>query len=216
MPAASLPLTGTELMPLVQNGLNVKSTVAQVANYATPIGGIMMFGGDTAPADFLICDGSAVSRITYAGLFSIIGTTYGNGDTTSTFNIPDLRALFAQGASSGNPLGTVQTSNIGSHTHTFRDAWTIEPDAIGLGSLNLDGTPAPPAKDANGVLYDYALYKYDYTNVEENRIRPTNDNPEDGGVNDNQIWTIDNVTNAAGSGELRPANLSLNYIIRAV
>ena len=216
MPPATMPLDGTELVPIVQNGINKKATTTEIGQNATPLGTVIMYAGSSAPIDYLICDGSAVSRTTYAGLFAVIGTTYGAGDTTSTFNIPDLRGLFVRGVGPSNVLGSTQASNIGSHQHTFRDAWTIEPDTNGLGSLNLNGTPAPPARDANGVPYDYALYKYDYTNIEENRIRPTDDNPADAGVNDNQIWTIDNITNAAGSGDTHPANIALNYIIRAM
>lgn len=54
----------------------------------TPPGVISAFAGATAPTGWLMCDGSAVSRITYADLFAIIGTTYGNGDGTTTFNLP--------------------------------------------------------------------------------------------------------------------------------
>lgn len=54
-----------------------------------PLGAIAAFGGDTAPTGWLICDGSAVSRITYADLFAVIGTKYGSGDESTTFNLPD-------------------------------------------------------------------------------------------------------------------------------
>lgn len=57
----------------------------------TPIGGIMMFGADTPPEKWLMCDGSAISRETYADLFAVIGVTYGVGNETTTFNIPDFR-----------------------------------------------------------------------------------------------------------------------------
>jgi microcystin-dependent protein len=56
----------------------------------TGIGGILAYGGTTAPAGTLICDGSAVSRTTYTGLFAVIGTRFGAGDGTTTFNLPSL------------------------------------------------------------------------------------------------------------------------------
>lgn len=56
----------------------------------TPIGGIMMFGGDTPPDKWLICDGSAISREDYAELFATIGVEYGAGNETTTFNIPNF------------------------------------------------------------------------------------------------------------------------------
>lgn len=64
------------------------STVGGKVVSLTP-GFLAPFAGSTAPDGWLICDGSAVSRITYAGLFAVIGTTYGAGDGNSTFNLPD-------------------------------------------------------------------------------------------------------------------------------
>lgn len=54
----------------------------------------------TAPDGWLICDGSQVSRTTYSDLFSVIGTTFGSGDGSTTFTLPDLRAAFVRGAGS--------------------------------------------------------------------------------------------------------------------
>ena len=63
---------------------------------ANPIGTILAFAGSSAPAGHILCDGIAVSRTTYSALFGVIGTTYGAGDGSTTFNPPDLRgrALF--------------------------------------------------------------------------------------------------------------------------
>ncbi len=57
----------------------------------TPPGTIQVYAGSVAPAGFLICDGSAISRTTYAALYTAIGGTFGGGDGSSTFNLPDLR-----------------------------------------------------------------------------------------------------------------------------
>lgn len=65
-----------------------------------PSGAIMTFGGSTAPTGYLACDGSAVSRTTYATLFTAIGTTWGTGNGFSTFNLPDLRGAFLRGTGS--------------------------------------------------------------------------------------------------------------------
>lgn len=72
---------------------NKSSVVGAIneVNVVTPIGGIIAYAGSTAPSKYLICDGSAVSRTTYANLFSIIGTTYGAGDGSTTFNLPNLK-----------------------------------------------------------------------------------------------------------------------------
>ena len=59
-------------------------------NYGLPIGSIVAYGSPSIPSGFLLCNGAAVPRAGYPGLFSIIGTTWGSGDGVSTFNLPDL------------------------------------------------------------------------------------------------------------------------------
>ena len=70
------------------------------------VGTIKPWGKATAPDGYLLCDGSAVSRTTYAELFGVIGTTYGTGDGSSTFNVPDLAGKFPQGKSGTTNLAT--------------------------------------------------------------------------------------------------------------
>lgn len=67
------------------------------------------FANDTLPDGWLACDGTAVSRITYANLFSKIGTTYGTGDSSTTFNLPNLTDRFIQG---NNTAGTVKNAGL--------------------------------------------------------------------------------------------------------
>ena len=64
-----------------------------------------MFAGATAPSGWLICDGSAISRTTYSTLYAVIGTTYGSGDGSTTFNLPDLRGRVAVGVGNGTATG---------------------------------------------------------------------------------------------------------------
>lgn len=71
-----------------------------------PAGIIMPFAGRRLPAGYLPCDGSAVSRSTYATLFGVIGTTFGAGDGSSTFNLPDLSGRVPLGVSQSHALGT--------------------------------------------------------------------------------------------------------------
>lgn len=94
-----------------------------------PIGSIIPFGGTTAPDGFLLCQGQAVSRTTYAELFAVIGTAFGTGDGSTTFNVPDLRGKVPVGLSSSdtefNTLGKtggekthkLVISEMPSHTH---------------------------------------------------------------------------------------------------
>ncbi len=62
-----------------------------------PAGLVFPYAGSSAPTGYLICDGSAQSRTTYATLFGIVGTTYGTGDGSTTFNVPDLRGRVIAG-----------------------------------------------------------------------------------------------------------------------
>lgn len=79
---------------------------------AHPIGAVAQYAGPSDPADvdgvtrWLVCDGRAISRSTYATLFAAVSTLYGSGDGTSTFNIPDLRGRVIVGAGSGSGLTT--------------------------------------------------------------------------------------------------------------
>ena len=72
---------------------------------AAPTGSVMAFAGSSAPTGWLIADGSAVSRTTFAALFAVVGTAYGAGDGSTTFNLPDLRARSVAGFDSGNATG---------------------------------------------------------------------------------------------------------------
>ena len=82
------------------------------------VGAIQMYGGATAPKGWLLCDGSAVSRTTYAKLFEVLGTAYGEGDGSTTFNVPNLQGRFALGASANKALGVTG----GEETHTLTTA----------------------------------------------------------------------------------------------
>ena len=96
-------------------------------NQWAPPGVISMYAGATAPDGWLLCDGSAVSRTTYADLFTAIGTTYGAGDGSTTFNVPDVRGRVPVGRSPGGKAevdalgdneGVAATSRSISHHHT--------------------------------------------------------------------------------------------------
>ena len=90
---------------------------------AVPSGAVSAFAMETAPSGWLSADGTAVSRATYANLFSAIGTTYGAGDGTTTFNLPDLRGEFirgfddGRGVDSGRTFGSTQADEFKSHNH---------------------------------------------------------------------------------------------------
>ncbi|MDA8324979.1 MAG: tail fiber protein [Nitrospiraceae bacterium] len=83
-------------------------------------GEITMYAGVTAPSGWLICDGSAVSRTTYAGLYNTIGTTFGAGDGSTTFNLPDLRGRVPVGVGQGTGLtGRALAAKGGEEAHVL-------------------------------------------------------------------------------------------------
>ena len=73
---------------------------------AAPIGALQMYAGQTAPSGWLLCQGQAISRTDYAQLFAVIGTTYGDGDGSTTFNLPDMQDRFPVGAGSNYNLNS--------------------------------------------------------------------------------------------------------------
>ncbi len=118
-----------------------------------PTGGTIAYGGSSAPAGWLLCDGSAVSRTTYAVLFAIVGTTFGAGDGSTTFNLPDLRGRFPLGkatAGTGSVLGGTggaidHTHGAGSfagtdHSHSF-SATSSTPSPLSNGCAGGAGCP---------------------------------------------------------------------------
>lgn len=88
-----------------------------------PAGAVMAFGMSTVPANWLECNGAAVNRTTYATLFAAIGTTWGAGDGSTTFNLPDLRGEFirgwdhGKGTDTGRALASSQADELESHSH---------------------------------------------------------------------------------------------------
>jgi microcystin-dependent protein len=97
-----------------------------------PPGALMPFAGSSAPTGWLFCDGSAVSRTTYSALFTAIGTSYGSGDGSTTFNVPDLRGRVPVGAGTGVGEGSSGTGAPSGTTLTARSLgqWGGEQDHL--------------------------------------------------------------------------------------
>lgn len=121
-------------------------------------GQVCFFAMQTAPLGFLACNGQAVSRTTYAALFSAIGTSYGAGDGSTTFNLPDMRGEFARGwdsgrgVDSGRAFGSAQTDAFQGHYHDVKVSTTQVGNngggGVGTGNLRSDGVGTPAqAKD---------------------------------------------------------------------
>lgn len=91
---------------LLNEGLQDIEDLKLAIQKPLPAGTIIPFAGNVVPEGFLICNGAAVSRITYASLFTAIGTLYGTGDGSTTFNLPDARDRVLQGASGTHSTGS--------------------------------------------------------------------------------------------------------------
>lgn len=99
------------------NGNNVGSGQnGQIFSYANgaainPVGSVISYAGSTAPSGWQLCFGQAISRTSYPELFQVIGTIYGNGDGSTTFNLPDCRgrAPFGKDNMGGTPAGRIST-----------------------------------------------------------------------------------------------------------
>jgi len=128
-------------MPLqFRDSDNVTKTVATepYVNSRMPTGVVTMYGGATAPTGWLLCQGQAVSRTTYAALFAAIGTNFGTGDGSTTFNLPDMREVApvgagtfaavtgskhtAQAAADSFTLGQFKDDQFQGHTHRITNS----------------------------------------------------------------------------------------------
>lgn len=151
----------------------------------TPSGTIAYFAGNTAPQGWLKANGAAVSRTTYANLFRVIGTTYGAGSNSSTFNLPDLRGEFIRGfddgrnVDAGRTLGSAQLDAIQEHAHSLR----------GVVGRSISGPFNSGLGGGAGALLDSSAR--------------TAETP-----------TIGNPTNARTASETRPRNIALLACIK--
>lgn len=148
-----------------------------------PVGTIMTYiSSSTIPDNYLYCDGTAVSRATYSALFAKIGTSFGVGDNSTTFNLPDLRGMFLRGVDNGanrdynasRVIGSTEADTMQGHYHsitsnTFKypsvggsGAGTAFPDnasavAVTIGSPTTDGTNGTPRVSTETVPENVAV-----------------------------------------------------------
>jgi microcystin-dependent protein len=113
-------ISGVITAPTAAAGTNTTqiATTAFVLANGVPTGGLIMWSTGTAPNGFLLCTGTAVSRTTYAALFAIVGTTFGVGDGSTTFNLPNYTNRMPYGTTVGATGGTADAVVV-SHNHSF-------------------------------------------------------------------------------------------------
>jgi microcystin-dependent protein len=170
--------------------------ISEIAT-AAPTGSVIAWTKETAPTGWLICDGSAVSRTTYADLFAVIGTEFGDGDGSTTFNLPDTRGYFIRGWDSsgvidpGRTFASTQQSALQSHQH-------IQALQIGPGNT-------APQFGTSTVSVTIPGFTVAGTNTED--LPLTNNGLAYSGYNPNS-------GNQVVSNETRPINLALAFIIK--
>jgi len=120
MSAATAISATSDLMIIDQSGYTRQEDIFTIVNSGFPAGVVTAYAGATAPTGWLVCDGSAVSRTTYAKLFTAISTAWGVGDGSLTFNLPDLREAAPVGIGTTGSLVTSTGSAVTAHdTYTL-------------------------------------------------------------------------------------------------
>jgi microcystin-dependent protein len=119
--------------------VTIAKLAAEVTAFLIPTGTILPYGGASAPTGFLLCDGSAVSRTTYATLFGVIGETAGQGDNSTTFNVPDLRGRFLRGwdNSAGRDPDAADRTTMATGGNSGDNIFSVQADATAKNSLAL-------------------------------------------------------------------------------
>lgn len=186
-------------------------TAAKLGNdiFLVPAGAVMPFAMNSAPSGWLAANGTAVSRTTYATLFAAIGTVYGVGDGSTTFNLPDLRGYFVRGSGTNGDgtvsgtFGAKQADGFESHTHT--------------GSAASAGSHTHTFTTPNGQPAELVYYKGSDGNVDGSQESTGYD--RDTALLNTYIQSAGSHThavtiNATGTTETRPANIALLYCIK--
>lgn len=171
---------------------------AAIAALALPVGATILHAGTSAPAGYLKENGAEVSRTTYAALFDAIGTTFGSGNGTTTFNLPESRGEFfralddGRGVDPGRSIGSAQSSMVGPHNHTA--------SMTSAGSHSHTVSSAGSRHGFNGRIPS-AWYGADGDNANENTARSRTTST--GGEHSHAIT----INNNSGT-ETRPRNVA--------
>ena len=179
---------------------------------AVPTGSVHLMASTTPPSGYLKCNGDLVSRTTYADLFAAIGTAFGAGDGSSTFQLPDLRGEFvrgwddSRGVDSGRNFATTQSSQNKQHNHSTSSSSSISPS-----SHNHVFPGDDQFANANGVggwsNRTSGSFNYDAKSQSGNgRVYLTSDATL-------SVSTTVTVNNDGGS-ESRPRNVAMMYVIK--
>ena len=203
--------------------INTGTNQLEVEPYGiTPPGAIMQFAGPTGPLGWLLCDGSAVSRTTYARLFAVIGTMYGAGNGFTTFNVPNMQGRVPVGLSNTDPTFNTLNNVGGEKTHIL----TVDE----MPAHTHDGTTDSAGDHTHGITDPGHFHTYlgvyaknaasGGDNVAENSPRPTeNTSTSVTGISINNAGTHTHTFTTNPTGLTDPHNnlqpyIVLNYIIK--
>ena len=182
---------------------------------SVPTGCVFCRAAASVPAGYLECNGAAVSRSTYSALFAVIGTTYGSGNGSSTFNLPDLRGEFVRGfdngrgVDSGRSINNPQGSANQSHNHSYGNAGITVSGANHR--HNARGFSLQPSIASVGITLGSGQgYQIGYRTSDSGS---TNQAILNSG-NLSMSGTVGITINNTGGNESRPRNVAMMYIIR--
>jgi microcystin-dependent protein len=170
------------------------ATTAFVQSLVLPAGSLMMWAANAAPTGWLICNGAAVSRASYAALFATIGTSFGVGDNSTTFNLPNLVNRVPVGSSGLYALGITGGSKdaiIPNHTHT-------------LSGGSVSGTFVTGVSFSTSPYFESGFGQTGVVGVSTSTGSPSYSNPTVGNPTGGQSVTDANM----------PPYLAINYIIK--
>jgi len=163
----------------------------------TPVGIIALWGSDTAPAGWQICDGTLLDRTTYAALFAILGTTYGSTDGTN-FRVPDARGLFIRGKDRGRGVDAARV--LGS----VQQYATAVPQSTNVEHLTATSGPLSLVSASNPSVIGFARAGKPGEAVTTVGVDASTPVPGE----------TDLLNVCTGDSETRPINIALNFIIR--
>tara|TARA_A100001037_G_scaffold3821_1_gene3700 strand:+ start:359 stop:1264 length:906 start_codon:yes stop_codon:yes gene_type:complete len=183
----------------------------------TLVGMIAPFAHSSTPTGFLACDGAAVSRSTYSALFSAIGTTWGTGDGSSTFNVPDLRGAILRGTGTagvsgdyvGPSVGGYQNDQNAEHNHSASSSSSTSVS----GSTNTTGNHSHSYSRATTNNTGQGLPAYNYPNGGTSPSTGTSGNHSHSVSVSASTSTTTTIGNQ-GSTEVRMYNRGVSYFIR--
>ena len=209
--------------------MGVSSALAGAVN-AVPLGTVSGFAGSTAPSGWQLCYGQAISRTQYAGLFAVTSTTYGSGDGSTTFNVPDLRGRVVAGLdnmggtdaarlSTANTLGTTT----GAETVTLTSAQSGVPAHSHANTVTNNAvTTDNPGNHTHNTPYPVGWGGGSYGTALSGSISADYSTTSANGGHTHSVTsnvTISNVNNtaanAASATNIMQPTMTINYIIKA-